>query len=192
MTVKTRHTLFIAIGLFIFCAFLVVMVCSRKKSTGPEPEIVSKTNPNGVIAEFLKLRLFYYTESSALLQAVHREIQIPDSREELYKKFMDLLLAGSSGMILPVPEGVQLRGLFYLPKMELLVLDFNENLVNAFPGGTAAELEFIYFIVDNICANFPEIKKVKFLSGGNEIRTLAGHIEMDQAFFPDLSRLKSE
>ena len=126
------------------------------------------------------------------MQPVYREIQVPDIREELYRKFLDLLLAGGNGLIVPVPDGAQLRSVFYLPKMEMLLLDFNDNLVNSFPGGTAAELEFIYFIVDNICYNFSEIKKVKLLSGGNEIRTLAGHIELEKAFFPDFSRLKSE
>jgi hypothetical protein len=76
--------------------------------------------------------------------------------------------------------------------MELLVLDFNDSLINDFPGGTTAELEFIYFIVDNICYNFKEIKKVKILSGGNENKTLAGHIDLEKPFFPDYNWLKDE
>jgi hypothetical protein len=191
MTVKTRNILLGAMAAVVLLIILV-LIFSEKKGKHTEPEILSKTTENGIVAEFLKVKLFYYRESSALLQPVYREIQVPDSREELYRKFLDLLLAGGTGLIIPVPDGVQLRSVFYLPKMEMLLLDFNDNLVNAFPGGTAAELEFIYFIVDNICYNFNEIKKVKLLSGGNEIRTLAGHIELERAFFPDFNRLKSE
>ncbi len=191
MTVKTRNYLLIAMACIVLFVFLF-LVFSKIKGGRTEPEILSKATENGIIAEFIKVKLFYYSESSVLLQPVYREIQVPEIREDLYKKFLTLLLAGSNGWITPIPTGVQLRAVFYLPQMEMLVVDFNDILVNEFPSGTTAELEFIYFIVDNICYNFKEIKKVKLLCGGNEIRTLAGHIEMEKAFFPDFSRLKNE
>jgi hypothetical protein len=191
MTAKTRNVLFISIVVFFFAALMIV-VCSRKKTEGPEAETLSETVAGGASVEFIKVKLFYYSETSALLQPVTYELQVPEIREELYRKFIDLLLTGNSGLIMPLPEGVQLRSVFYLPKREMLVLDFNDNLINNFPGGTAAELEFVYFIVDNICYNFKEIKKVKILSGGNENKTLAGHIDLEKPFFPDYSRIKNE
>ena len=191
MTVKTRNYLFISIAVFFFSALLIV-ICSRKKAEHLEPETLRRTVEDGSIAEFIKVKLFYFSESSGFLRPVYREIEVPEIREGLYKKFIDLLLAGNSGLITPVPDGVQLRSVFYLQKMEMLVLDFNDPLINAFPGGTTAELEFIYFIVDNICYNFKEIKKVKILSGGNENKTLAGHIDLEKPFFPDYSRIKNE
>jgi germination protein M len=191
MTVKTRNYLFIAIAVFFFTAFLIV-ICSRKKAEHPEPETLIRTVEGGSIAEFIKVKLFYFSESSSFLRPVYREIEVPEIREGLYKKFIDLLLAGNSGLITPVPDGVQLRSVFYLQKTEMLVLDFNDSLINAFPGGTTAELEFIYFIVDNICYNFKEIKKVKILSGGNENKTLAGHIDLEKPFFPNYNWLKDE
>jgi spore germination protein GerM len=191
MTEKARNYLLISIAVFVFTALLVV-VCSRKKAERPGPEILSKVVSEGFSTEFIKVKLFYFNASSSFLQPVYREIEVPEIRESLYKKFIDLLLAGNSGLITPVPDGVQLRSVFYLQKMEMLVLDFNDNLINAFPGGTAAELEFIYFIVDNICYNFKEIKKVKILSGGNENKTLAGHIDLEKPFFPDYGWLKDE
>jgi len=191
MTVKARNYLIISIVVFFFAAFLV-MVCSRKKAERPEAETLGRTAENGSSAEFIKVKFFYFSESSAYLRPIYREIEIPEIREGVYKKFIDLLLAGNSGLITPVPDGVQLRSVFYLQKMAMLVLDFNDPLINAFPGGTAAELEFIYFIVDNICYNFKEIKKVKILSGGNENKTLAGHIDLEKPFFPDYNWLKDE
>jgi hypothetical protein len=191
MTEKARNYLIISIAILFFSALLIV-VCSRKKAELPEAETLGKTVEGGASAEFIKIKLFYYSETSNFMRPVYREIQVPETREELYKKFLDLLLAGNSNLIVPVPEGVQLRSVFYLQKMEMLVLDFNDNLITVFPGGTAAELEFIYFIVDNICFNFKEIKKVKILSGGNEDKTLAGHIDLEKPFFPDYNRIKDE
>ena len=191
MTAKARNYLFISMVIFFFSVFLV-LVCSRKNAERPEPETLGKIVADGSSAEFIKVKLFYYSDSSSFLQPVSRDIEVPEIRGGVYKKFIDLLLAGNSGLIVPVPDGVQLRSVFHLQKMEMLVLDFNDNLINVFPGGSAAEVEFIYFIVDNICYNFREIKKVKILGGGNENKTLAGHIDLEMPFFPDYNWLKDE
>lgn len=191
MTKRTRAVLLASVAALAVVLLLVLLL--RKKPAGIEPERVSKTvTTGGRIVEFIKVKLFYLSETSSYMQPVFREIEVPEYREELYRKFISLLLAGDSGHITPVPGGVELRSLYYLDKREMLVLDFNDMLGAAFPGGTTAELEFIYFMVDNLCFNFSEIKKVKFLIGGNESKTLAGHIDLEKPFFPDFNWLKNE
>jgi spore germination protein GerM len=191
MTERTRRYLPIILAVVLFTA-LLIGVLSRKKDGRPDPEILSKTSENGSVIEFIRVKFFYFSEASGLMQPLIREIRVPEVREDLYKVFIDLLLSGGSGQVTPLPEGVQLRSVFHLPSLGMLVLDFNDKLISAFPAGTSAELEFIYFIVDNICYNFKEIKKVKLLSGGNENRTLAGHIDLEKPFYPDFSWLKNE
>jgi hypothetical protein len=191
MTKRTRTVL--ALSIAALAILLIAALLLRKKAAGFEPELLNReVDKGGSIAEFIKVKLFFLSETSQYLQPVFREIEVPEIREELYKKFISLLLAGDGSHITPVPGGVQLRSLHYLGAREMLLLDFNEALAAAFPGGTSAELEFIYFMVDNICYNFREIKKVKFLIGGNESKTLAGHIDLERPFFPDFSWLKDE
>jgi len=191
MTKRTRTLL--ALSIAALAVLLIAALLLRKKAAGFEPELLNReVDKGGSIAEFIKVKLFFLSETSQYLQPVYREIEVPEIREELYKKFVALLLAGDTGHITPVPGGVQLRSLHYLGAREMLLLDFNETLAAVFPGGTSAELEFIYFMVDNICYNFREIKKVKFLIGGNENKTLAGHIDLERPFFPDFSWLKDE
>jgi len=192
MTIRARRGLLIFGIAFLSIAILALLLI-RKKPAAFEPEMLSKAGISGAtLSEFIKVKLFYFNESSIYLQPVYREIEVPEVREELYKNFIALLLAGDSGRIAPVPDGVQLRSAYYLGTREMLVLDFNEVLGSAFPGGTTAELEFIYFLVDNLCYNFKEIKKVKFLIGGNESKTLAGHIDLEKPFFPNFEWLKGE
>jgi hypothetical protein len=192
MTKKTRTVLALSVAAFIIILLLAVLLL-RKKSAGYEPELRNRTVDRGTdIAEFIKVKLFYFTETSVYMQPVYREIEVPPVREELYKRFISLLLAGDSGRITPVPGGVQLRGLYFLAGKEMLVLDFNEQLSADFPGGTTAELEFIYFMVDNLCYNFREIKKVKFLIGGNESKSLNGHIDLEKPFYPNFEWLQGE
>ena len=191
MTKRTRTVL--ALSIAALAVLLIAALLLRKKAAGFEPELLNREiDKGGGMAEFIKVKLFFLRETSQYLQPVFREIEVPEIREELYKKFVSLLLAGDGSHITPVPGGVQLRSLHYLGAREMLLLDFNETLAAVFPGGTSAELEFIYFMVDNICYNFREIKKVKFLIGGNENKTLAGHIDLERPFFPDFSWLKDE
>jgi hypothetical protein len=192
MTKKARTVLLISVAVFIVTVLLAVLLF-RKKPASFEPELLNKAGVSGaILTEFIKVKLFYFSETSIYLQPVYREIEVPEIREELYKNFIALLLAGDSGHITPVPDGAQLRSVYYLDKKEMLVLDFNDLLSGSFPGGTTAELEFIYFMVDNLCYNFREIKKIKFLIGGNESKSLAGHIDLEKPFYPNFDWLKNE
>jgi germination protein M len=191
MTKKTRTLL--AISSAAVAVLLAAALLLWKKPADFEPELLKRTaEKGGAVTEFIKVKLFFLSETSPYLQPVYREIEVPEIREELYRKFISLLLAGDSAHITPVPGGVQLRSLHYLVAPQMLLLDFSESLAGDFPGGTTAELEFIYFMVDNICYNFREIKKVKFLIGGNESKTLAGHLDLERPFFPDFAWLKDE
>ncbi len=191
MKKKTRTFLVIAVAVLLLA--LAAHRLLRKQPAGFEPELLNREDTaGGGIAEFIKVKLFFLSETSRYLQPVYREIEVPEIREDLYRKFVSLLLAGDGGHIAPVPGGVQLRSLHSLGGGELLLLDFSESLAGSFPGGTTAELEFIYFMVDNICYNFREIKKVKFLIGGNESKSLAGHIDLERPFFPDFSWLEDK
>jgi len=133
----------------------------------------------------ITLKLFFYTRGSRYMKPVTHELVPPTIRAELYRLLIDLLLAGRENYITPVPKGVGLRTLYFVEKSGLLVLDFSEELVHTFPAGTSSELEFIYFMVNNLCYNFKEIKKVKFLVAGNSMKILTGHINMEHPFYPD-------
>ena len=192
MTKRTRTTLLLSV-IAAAVILAVLLLTLLKKPAAFEPEQLSHADGReGGITEFIKVKVFYLTETSLAMRPVYREIEVPEIREELYRRFVSLLLAGDEGHIVPVPGGAQLRSLHYLDNKQMLVLDFNELLAASFPGGTTAELEFIYFLVDNICYNFREIKKVKFLIGGNESKTLAGHVDLEKPFFPNFDWLKDE
>jgi hypothetical protein len=123
------------------------------------------------------------------MRPVEYEIELPEKKEHAYWNFLELLLKGEENYITPVPEGVTLRSLYFIEGQHMLVVDFNDELIRRFPAGTTSELEFIYFVVDNMCYNFEEIKKVKFLFSGNEYRTISGHIDIENPFYPDYNYL---
>jgi len=119
------------------------------------------------------------------MRPVERELRLTGNKEQGYKQFVDLLFKGQPSYITPIPEGIELRSLYYVGSQKMVVLDFSEELLDRFPSGTESELEFIYFIVDNLCYNFKEIEKVKFLIAGNEFESISGHIDLEEPFYPD-------
>ncbi|MBI5559903.1 MAG: GerMN domain-containing protein [Deltaproteobacteria bacterium] len=58
------------------------------------------------------------------------------------------------------------------------------------PGGSSAELQTIYSIVNTLALNFPEIKKVQLLIEGEVQDTLAGHIVISIPLGPDRGLIK--
>jgi hypothetical protein len=188
--------LLIALGALAFIFLVVSLVLffnARKQSGLQKTEAASEeTQEKKIGGETLKVKLFFFTEESDRMIPVAVEMAIPEIREEIYRRFVDLLLKREGPRITPVPEGIEVQGLFFLAVPGMLILDFNENLINLFPGGTEAELQFVYFVVNNVCYNFKEIRKVKFMAGGNEIKTISGHIDMEQPFYPDDSYLQDE
>jgi len=184
----------IGLALVFFVASLFIFIKSTKppKETNASTPIQSgKEEP--LAPTTIKVTAFFFNEQSRfMIPAVQYDLSVSGTKENCYKEFISLLLKGYENYITPVPEGVQLRTLYLIKEKELLVLDFDEQLVHTFPAGTNSELEFIYFFVDNICFNFSEIKKVKFMVSGNEYPTLSGHIDIENAFFPDYRFINEE
>ena len=183
----------IALALVFFVTSLIIYLNNRPKDeqlkTTPR-ETQTETDADIPEPQLIKLKVFYYTEGSQYMMPLTYELETKPIREELIRQYLQLILRGEEKYIKPIPEGVQLRAVYFEAKKGMLVVDFSEELLNNFPSGTQAELEFIYYIVDNLCFNFEEIKKVKILVSGNEYQTLAGHIDISNPFFPDYSYVR--
>jgi len=194
MNRKLIYGLVVLAALFFIVSLIVFFNSRRSERPGQGMNRTGSVDQEqeSESGEPLAVKFFFYTADSPLLVGFDRRIEGGGSQNELYRRFLTTLLEGQSGCTVPLPPGAGLRSLYYLEKPQMLVVDFNENLINAFPGGTRAELEFIFFIVDNLCFNFQEIKKVKFLVGGNEQKTVAGHIDIAKPFFPNYSYIKAK
>ncbi|GAF69416.1 unnamed protein product, partial [marine sediment metagenome] len=155
----------VGLALIFFVGSLIIFLKSSSDSKKEEAGILTEDDSREEVKEqeFLKVKVFFLTEESRLMRPVQYEIEQLPIKRDLYRKFIDLLMKGEKNYITPVPGGAKLRSLYFIERRHLLVLDFSDELINEFPGGSSAELEFIYFMVDNICYNFEEVKMVKFL-----------------------------
>ena len=183
----------IGLALIFFVTSLFIFLKSGKESKKVQSSPREKEAGDQLIeSSVMKVKAFFFIETSSFMQPVEYEIQLSGIRKENYKKFIELLLKGKENYITPIPKGVQVRTIYLIEKQNMLVVDFSEELIHNFPSGSDSELEFIYFFVNNICYNFKEIKKVKFLVAGNEYQTLSGHIDIEHSFYPNFRYLKEQ
>jgi Sporulation and spore germination len=89
-----------------------------------------------------------------------------------------------SGSVSPFPEGTVANAAFFNPQNESVVLDFSMELVTGHPGGSAAEVATLTSILRTVALNFPETRSCTILVEGAQVETLAGHLNLDQAFDP--------
>jgi hypothetical protein len=57
-------------------------------------------------------------------------------------------------------------------------VNFSKELSLNHPGGSAAELNTVYSIVNTLTFNFPVINQVQILIDGKKMKTLKGHIDI--------------
>lgn len=179
-----------------FVFFIIVLAVFFKSScySGKKDLELSKKGVQEKVERIkpVKVKIFFFQKNSRYMKPFSYEIGIFKVKQDLYKAFIDKLLKSREDCINPIPEGLKLRSVFYVKKRKILIVDFNDVLLNKFPVGTSSELEFIYYFVDNICYNFKEIKEVKFLVSGNEYKTITGHIDIENPFYPDYRYLRDE
>ncbi len=137
----------------------------------------------------LTVSCFFFSENGNQMQGVSKLLAAEPRRDLQFRSFLNLIMRGEPGFIVPIPAGTQIRALYYLSLEKRLIVDFEEGLQLRVLKGSSAELSFIYFFVNNLCFNFKDIESVQFLIGGNEHETLAGHIVFDEPFFADYSYL---
>jgi len=183
----------VGLALIFFLGALIIFLNSKSGAKKKDLAVVTGNNVREELKapELLKVKIFFLTEDPSYMKPVEYELERPTIYQEIYRKFVELLLKGAENAVAPVPEGATVRSVYYIEQKQLLVIDFSEELTDRFPAGSTSELEFIYFIVNNTCYNFKEIKAVKFLVSGNESGELTGHIDIENPFYPDQMFLKN-
>lgn len=128
--------------------------------------------------EDLRVKVYYPDESGLRLVEVEREIEV--ARDS------DKYAAAVEAMMTPPTES-ELTEIF--PKRAKLLdvnvqdgvatVNFDEELRKHFAGGSAGET-FLVGSVVNALTNFNEVKEVRILIDGEEIESLAGHMDLSE------------
>jgi len=131
----------------------------------------------------VKTKLFWLSESdeSALAPVV---VELPLSNDPVLrsKQVLNTLLAGpvdAEQRTLP-PDAVLLA--FYILPDGTAVADFSEALATSIPSGIVSEQLAVDSMARTLEANVPRVQRLKILIHGQEMDTLAGHVDLTNAF----------
>ena len=131
----------------------------------------------------VKAKLFWASDAldSTLAPAV---VELPLSNDPVLrsKQVLNTLLAGPVDAELRTlpPDAVLLA--FYLLPDGTGIADFSEALATSVPSGIASEQMAVDSIARTLEANVARVQRVKILIHGQEVETLAGHLDLTGVF----------
>lgn len=164
-----------AVITFIVGIILVIVLGDKLKVQIPDA-VTQKKPPIEKVTG--KRRIALYFSSSDGKSLTSRSVKIgKGSAKAEATAIIKLLLKGpgkGSSLKSPIPEGTRLLSLRI--SNDRATIDFSKELWLNHPGGSSAELQTIYAIVNSITLNMAEVKTVRILISGKRRDTLAGHI----------------
>jgi len=131
----------------------------------------------------VKARMYWgsKTEDGSLVPVT---VELPLSPDPVLraKEVLNTLLAGPvdpEARTLP-PDAALLA--FYILPDETAVADFSEAIGTSIPSGIQSEQLAVDSILRTLEANVPQVQRLKILIHGQEVDTLAGHLDLTQTF----------
>jgi len=131
----------------------------------------------------VKAKLFWASGNGdgALMDST---VELPLSNDPALrsKQVLNTLLAGPVDADLRTlpPDAVLLA--FYLLPNGTAIADFSEALATATPSGIQSEQLAVDSITKTLEANVPRVQRLKILIHGQEMETLAGHLDLTGTF----------
>ena len=131
----------------------------------------------------VKTKLFWASDASdSTLVPVTVELPLSSDPVPRAKQVLNTLLAGPVDAELRTlpPEAVLLA--FYLLPDGTAIADFSEALATSVPSGIVSEQLAVNSITRTLEANVPQVRRMKILIHGQEVETLAGHLDLTGTF----------
>lgn len=142
-----------------------------------QPVVINPAEPR------VKTQLFWASPSGdGSLAAVTVDLPLSNDPVLRAKQVLNTLLAGPVDAELRTlpPDAALLE--FYLLKDGTGVADFSEALATSIPSGIESEQMAADSISKTLAANVPQIARLKILIHGQEVETLAGHLDLTGTF----------
>jgi len=131
----------------------------------------------------VKAKMYWGTRAQdGTLRAVTVDLPLSDDPVLRAKQVLNTLLAGPvdpEARTLP-PDAALLA--FYILPDGTGVADFSETLGTSIPSGIQSEQTAVDSITRTLEANVPQVQRLKILIHGQEVDSLAGHLDLTQTF----------
>jgi spore germination protein GerM len=190
-----RTWVLVCLGVAVVVAAIYFPVLRRRVKTTakipqPSEEQVRRELTQPVVQNssdpIVKAKMFWISsdDESALAPT---NVELALSRDPVLraKQVLNTLLAGPVDSDLrTLPPDAALLALYVLPD-GTGVADFSEALATSTPSGIQSEQLAVDSIARTLEANVPQVRRLKVLIHGQELDTLAGHVDLTQFFIVD-------
>ena len=138
------------------------------------------------IEEMVEVNLYFSDSQAMYLIPEKRKIsQIPSLARQAVIELING--PGNSDLYPTIPEGTQVNEVYIAD--DIVYIDLSEEIFKNHPGGSSGELMTVYSIVNTLTEISP-IKGVQILVEGNEMKSLAGHIDISMPLLRDEDWIK--
>ena len=169
----------VAIGLGV-----TLFLIERSKETVipvAPPPLPTAANPSDIPPEPQEVNLFLLDATALTLVPVKTERRL---HIELTKRLNQIVTAliqeTPPNFRNTIPRGTVLNEV-YIDSQQTAYLDFSSHLIDGHIGGTTAEFLTVTAILRTVFDAFPDnIKHVQILVDGEEVETIAGHLNLSQ------------
>jgi hypothetical protein len=131
----------------------------------------------------VKAKLFWASNAhDGSLAPVSIDLPLASEPALRAKQVLNTLLAGPADPELRTlpPDAVLLA--FYLLPDGTGIADFSEAMASSIPSGIESEQRAVDSLTRTLAANVPQVVRLKILIHGQEVETLAGHLDLTGSF----------
>lgn len=173
-------TLIILVLSLIGTLFLINQSRQTIIPTAPPPLPVA-ANPSDTPPPPQEINLFLIDPTALTLVPVKIERRLhTELTQRLSQVIKALIQETPPNFRNPIPRGTLLNEV-YIDSDQTAYLDFSNHLADGHIGGTTAEGLTVMSILKTVFDTFPDdIKQVQILIDGNQVKTLAGHLNLSQ------------
>jgi len=138
--------------------------------------------------EMVEVTLYFSDSKAEYL--VPEKRKIPQTPSLARQVVIELIKGPENPNLYPtIPQETQVNEVYIAD--EIAYIDLSEEIFKNHPGGSSGELMTVYSIV-NTLTEIPPIKGVQILVGGNEMKSLVGHIDISMPLLRDEDWIKPE
>jgi hypothetical protein len=192
MTPRWRVRLIVALVISVIAALIYLPILRKRMKRAARLQEQSEEQARRELTQQIpinpgdprvKAKLFWISDedNSALMPAV---VELPLSSDPVLrsKQVLNTLLAGPVDAELRTlpPDAVLLA--FYILTDGTAIADFSEALATSTPSGIASEQMAVDSMARTLEANVAQVMRLKILIHGQEVETLAGHVDLTGTF----------
>jgi hypothetical protein len=177
----------VAAGVVALAAFAAAAFLIFQATGAPAVTVTGAPLPVPVPTAHINATVFFGAANGRGLVSARVEVPLESNVAAQGESILQAALADPpAGVMRVVPVGTRLRA-FHVDSRGDAFVDLTSEVRSAHSGGSFAEALTVAALVNAVTTNLRAVKRVQLLVDGEEVETLAGHLDVSHPLLPDAS-----